>query len=54
MRGITLQYTEDDRVFFDDVAGVGDAKVSVPAPTEPAHCSLVLAAVPRPGCSLLL
>ena len=27
MKGITLQYTEDERVFFDDVAGIGDAKV---------------------------
>ena len=28
MKGITLQYTEDERVFFDDVAGIGDAKVA--------------------------
>jgi len=27
MKGISLQYTEDDRVFFSDVAGIGDAKV---------------------------
>ena len=26
MKGISLQYTEDDRVFFSDVAGIGDAK----------------------------
>ena len=27
MKGITLQYTEEERVFFNDVAGIGDAKV---------------------------
>ena len=27
MKGITLQYTEEERVFFSDVAGIGDAKV---------------------------
>lgn len=27
MTGVTLQYTDDDRVFFEDVAGIGDAKV---------------------------
>ena len=26
MKGISLQYTEEDRVFFSDVAGIGDAK----------------------------
>lgn len=26
-RGMKLQYTDDDRVFFDDVAGIGNAKV---------------------------
>ena len=28
MKGVKLQYTADDRVFFDDVAGIGQAKVS--------------------------
>lgn len=28
-RGMKLQYTEDDTVFFDDVAGVGNAKFEV-------------------------
>ena len=27
LRGVTLQYMEDDIVTFDDVAGIGDAKV---------------------------
>ncbi len=27
MKGVKLQYTADDRVFFDDVAGIGQAKV---------------------------
>ena len=27
MKGVKLQYTDDDRVTFDDVAGIGDAKV---------------------------
>lgn len=30
MKGVKLQYiAEDDTVFFDDVAGIGEAKVSV-------------------------
>jgi hypothetical protein len=29
MKGITLQYTEEERVFFSDVAGIGDAKVFI-------------------------
>ncbi len=29
MKGVKLQYTDDDRVTFDDVAGIGDAKVRV-------------------------
>lgn len=28
-RGMKLQYTDDDRVYFDDVAGVGNAKFEV-------------------------
>ena len=31
MKGITLQYTEEERVFFSDVAGIGDAKVHTAA-----------------------
>ena len=31
MKGVKLQYTDDDRVTFDDVAGIGESKVS-PAP----------------------
>ena len=30
MKGVKLQYTADDRVFFDDVAGIGQAKVRQP------------------------
>ena len=30
MRGVKLQYTDDDRVTFDDVAGIGESKVSWP------------------------
>ena len=30
MKGVKLQYTADDRVFFDDVAGIGQAKVRTP------------------------
>lgn len=26
-RGMKLQYADDDEVFFDDVAGIGNAKV---------------------------
>lgn len=28
MKGVNLQYVADRRVFFDDVAGIGEAKVS--------------------------
>lgn len=27
MKGVNLQYVADRRVFFDDVAGIGEAKV---------------------------
>jgi hypothetical protein len=27
MRGVKMQYADEDSVFFDDVAGIGDAKV---------------------------
>ncbi len=30
MRGVNLQYVADRRVFFDDVAGIGEAKARRP------------------------
>ena len=27
MKGVKLQYTDDSRITFDDVAGIGDSKV---------------------------
>ena len=44
MKGVTLQYTGDDRVFFDDVAGIGDAKVVNPKPCSHVHCAAANAA----------
>ena len=35
MKGVKLQYTDDDRVTFDDVAGIGESKVS-PCSLSPA------------------
>ncbi len=33
MKGVKLQYTDDQRVImFDDVAGIGEAKVGNPPP----------------------
>ncbi|KAK9816556.1 hypothetical protein WJX72_001883 [[Myrmecia] bisecta] len=29
MKGVKLQYTDEDRVFFDDVQGIGDAKIEL-------------------------
>lgn len=41
MTGVTLQYTDDDRVFFEDVAGIGDAKVESAALLSSPVLSLV-------------
>lgn len=46
MKGVNLQYTKDDRVFFDDVAGIGAAKVRA---RPPAHQRRVAAGRPTTG-----
>ena len=38
MTGVSLQYTDDDRVFFEDVAGIGDAKVRGPCTLSTLQC----------------
>lgn len=41
MKGVNLQYVADKRVFFDDVAGIGEAKVrgGPPSPARPEQAS---------------
>jgi hypothetical protein len=42
MKGVNLQYVADRRVFFDDVAGIGEAKVShrvACVPPRPPACN---------------
>ena len=47
MKGVKLQYTDDDRVTFDDVAGIGPAKVR--AARAPPPCAGRQAVFPSGG-----
>lgn len=40
MKGVRLQYMDQGRIMFDDVAGIGDAKVS---PLLAIFCSIFIA-----------